>query len=121
MGTPLITKAFLLIAISKKAAHFLLFVKYFLKIVTKNWAPHFCDDPAFLNLVTLARRPSPTELFGKEGLGAVGVGEQGFGQCGQRGGAGFGGVGFGAVAEGFAELGVAVVDSYIDNSAKLGG
>ena len=35
-GTPLITKAFLLILISKKAAHFYAFVKCFFEFVTKK-------------------------------------------------------------------------------------
>jgi len=53
VGTPLITKAFLLTAVSKKAAHFTVFVKHYFEKITKNWAPHFCGDPVFLNLVTL--------------------------------------------------------------------
>ena len=39
MGTPLITRAFLLIAISKKAAHFSVFVKHYLKNSYKKLDP----------------------------------------------------------------------------------
>ena len=52
--TPLITKAFLLTAVSKKAAHFSLFVKIYFENSYKKLGPAFLRDPDFLNLVTLA-------------------------------------------------------------------
>ena len=54
--TPLITKAFLLTAVSKKAAHFSLFVKIYFENSYKKLGPAFLRDPDFLNLVTLAYR-----------------------------------------------------------------
>ena len=59
MGTPLITKAFLLTAVSKKAAHFPLFVKHYFEKSYKKLSPAFLRDPAFLNLMTLAFRGAP--------------------------------------------------------------
>ena len=63
MGIPLITKAFLLTAVSKKAAHFTVFVKCFFENSYKKLGPAFLQDPAFLNLVTLGQSPSPTDGF----------------------------------------------------------
>ncbi len=56
----------MLTAVSKKAAHFTLFVKHYfensckhiLKIVAKKLGPAFLRDPDFLNLVTLGFVPA---------------------------------------------------------------
>ena len=73
MGTLLITKAFLLTAVSKKAAHFTLFVKCFLENSYKNLGPAFLRDPAFLNLVTLGLPVTPF-LSGIDANSALGIG-----------------------------------------------
>ena len=60
MGTLLITKAFLLTAVSKKAAHFTVFVKHYFEKSYKKLGPAFLRNPAFLNLVTLPGTGVPT-------------------------------------------------------------
>lgn len=49
----------MLTAVSKKAAHFTVFVKCFFENSYKKLGPAFLRDPAFLNLVTLVS-PNPT-------------------------------------------------------------
>ena len=61
-GIPLITEAFLLTAVSKKAAHFTVFVKCFFENSYKKPGPAFPRDPAFLNLVTLGASSGPLAI-----------------------------------------------------------
>lgn len=49
----------MLTAVSKKAAHFTVFVKCFFENSYKKLGPAFLQDPAFLNLVTLGDEPDP--------------------------------------------------------------
>ena len=56
----------MLTAVSKKAAHFTVFVKCFFENSYKKLGPAFLRDPAFLNLVTLGNEPGPNVYYRTE-------------------------------------------------------